>query len=298
MFYKDNWVTWDCNGSMFKKSPLDIVEYKFHKTIHLNQVSDYKTELFKNASKVYELHNQPLDLLLSGGIDSEIILRTNLDLGIPIKPYIFKYENNYNIREYTMAVKVCEQLNVTPTIIDFNLEKFIENDAYDMWTKCYSHSSGRLPHLKMTEYLDNIPVFGNGDPYWCKENDDWYFEFDDSAHMWTMYFLNIGRTALSDWYEYSPEVIFGNMKSPIITDLINDRIPGKLGSNSSKIPHHRNIWPDIFDRQKLVGFEGIDMAPGNKPEFMHEFDRTYCKDIKPVRLLFTKEEITDALCYV
>jgi hypothetical protein len=258
----------------------------------------YYEELFENARNIRDLISGPLDLMFSGGIDSEVILRIYRDLKIPINVFIFKYDDMLNYREFEHAINVCANLNIKHTIIDFNVEKFFENDAYDIWKKCNANSSGWLPHMKMTEYLDNTPIFGSGDPYWRKQDDGkWMFELDEGAKFWTLYHKAISRTAVTDWYEYRPEIILSHMQLPKIQQLINNQQLGKTSSFSNKSPIHKDYWDDIDIRPKMVGFERDNViAKDSKPAFMLEFERQYTSKVKSVTYRYTAEQITDLLC--
>jgi len=280
MFYRDNWFAWTYdNGEDYgpKLRPSSKYSIKI-KNVIKRPIKSYYEELVENAKAIRDTFTGELDLLFSGGVDSEIILRIHHDLKIPINVYIFKYENDYNWKELAYAFKICEELNITPKVIDFNLQKFFEQEAYDIWTKCYSNSTGWLPHMKMTEYCDGLPIMGSGEPYWRRTSRDmtnkrpWVFEFAEGPRHWSVYHKTIGRPAIPDWFEYSPELTVAHTRLPIVQNLINDLIPGKLSISSSKARIHQEWWPSIQTRQKMVGFEG-DLEPGalSKPRFMLEF---------------------------
>jgi len=286
MFYKDNWLSWTYNDGPeygLKLSPQAKMNFILRNKI-TRPVKSYHEELLENGKVIYERFNKPLGLLFSGGVDSEIVLRVYLDLKIPIKVYIFKYENDYNIIEFTHAIETCKKLNVTPVVIDFNLEKFFENEAYDFMLKTYAMGPGWLPQMKMTDYIDEIPIIASGEPYFRRTSKDWtknypwVFQIDEHSHHWAVYHLAIGRTAITDWYEYSPEILVAFSQLPYIQDLINDRVQGKLSTETSKVMIHQAYWPDITPRTKLIGFEGPN--PDKEkifPPFMEEFDRQYTK---------------------
>jgi len=79
--------------------------------------------------------------------------------------------------------------------------------------------------------------------------------------------------------------------------LINNQVPGKTSTFSSKALIHQDIWDDIIIRAKMVGFEK-DLAPSkeSKPAYMLEFDKHYCSTINSVIQKYTPTEIVDALC--
>lgn len=299
MIYKNNWLKWGYDGipNSPKTSKESVFEIQITKTIS-KPVKSYHEELVDNAKSIRETYSGKFDLLFSGGIDSEVILRIYRDLGIPLNVFIFRYENNYNHRDVAQAIKTCDTLNVKYSLIDFNLEKFFENDAYSIWSKCYAGTSGWLPHMKMTEYLDGIPIIGSGEPYWRKQQDaSWMFELDEGAKAWTVYHTTIKREVISDWYEHSPEIILAHMNLPIINDLINNRISGRLSSYSSKGIIHKEIWPDVDLRQKLVGFEG-DQPPAadSKPGFMLAFEKEFIKGkVKNAAFKYSADQLRSIL---
>jgi hypothetical protein len=304
MFYRDNWLLWTYDGGQEygpKLNPKSNFKFILRNVI-TRPVKTYYEELLDNAKALTEKLQGPFDLLFSGGIDSEVILRVYKDLKIPLNVYVCKYENDYNYIEFNQALDTCNNLDITPKIIDFNLQKFYEHDAYDIWTKVYAVSSGWLPHLKMTEYLDNIPILGSGEPYFRRTSRDltaqyqWVFELDEQSHHSAVYHKTIGRTVITDWYEYSPEVIISYMQLPYVQDLLNDKIPGKLSTNSSKTLIHRAYWPDIKDRMSLIGFEGKDPSANQTDvqPFMIDFEKKYMIDFskdKPKAVAPAKTEV-------
>lgn len=279
MFYKDDWLVWKYDGVNFgpKTSPTSHFELQINKTIN-RTVMSYYDELLENALVIRDTFSGPLDLMLSGGIDGEIVLRCYHDFRIPVNVFIFKYENNYNHHDVAHAINICKSLNQPYTIIDFNLERFFENDAYDIWKKVYSAGSGFLPHMKMTEYLNGMPIICASEPYWIldKPSGKWFYEWEECHHSWAVYHKTINRPVITSWYEYSPEIIVAHKRLRLIERLLTNKIPGKISSNTSKHNIHSFFWPDIAKRPKRTGFEGDRVtAYTSKPDFMLEFDRQF-----------------------
>ena len=97
MFYKDNWLAWTYDDVKFgnKTTPQSRFEFQFKKTIK-QPLKSHKQELLENTRIIRDSFNEPFDLLFSGGVDSEIVLRCHVELKIPINVFIFKYEKDYN----------------------------------------------------------------------------------------------------------------------------------------------------------------------------------------------------------
>jgi hypothetical protein len=272
----NGWLSWSYNSIPYglRNSKEDI--YKLH--IDLSNVpantGTYHAELYNNATMMRDYYTGQFDVLLSGGIDSEIVVRTFKDLKIHHNTYIFKFENNINHRDVSSAIEIAEGLNIPYKVIDFNLEKFFEQEAYDIFQKSKCIRAGRLPHLKFLDYLDNIPIMGEAEPYWYRELGDdytqksvWTFPLNESNHNASMYLDSLGRENICDWYEFNPNLIRAFNELPIIQDLINDRTPGKRSSWTSRSIIHKSIWPDITHKHKLTGYEGSNFT-GVYPEYL------------------------------
>lgn len=283
----NGWLTWSFNDVPYglRTSKDDVYTINVDTTHISNSVKSYKEELYNNARLMRDYHVGNFDVLLSGGIDSEIVVRTFKDLNIPHNTYIFKYENNINHRDVSSAIEIATCLNIPYKIIDFNLEKFFNTDAYDIFQKSGCIKAGRLPHIKFFDYIDNIPVMGDAEPYWSRvlqrdysQKSDWIFPLNEANHNSSMYLQSIGRPNVCDWYEFNPNLIKSFNELPLIQDLINDRLPGKLSCWTSRIPIHSEIWPDIKHKHKLTGYEG-DNFTGVYPEYINQMQNYMTKQV-------------------
>ena len=211
MYWKNDWLSYNYDGiDGLKTKPTLQSTWKLEikKTID----RPFKTlieEIFLNAFAVRDFFNEPFDLLLSGGVDSEIVLRSHIEMNIPINVFVARYNDDINVIDFQEAMKTCEIYKITPRIIDFNLTKFLENDAYDMWTKVNCEGLGRTVNMKLTEYLDNIPIICDGinvDNFDIQKtvcNIDIYEKHYSAA----TYGYLIDRPIISSWFDFSPEVL-------------------------------------------------------------------------------------------
>jgi len=301
MFYKDDWLSWSYDGVKFGKklNPESSFEFQFKKTIN-RPLKSHKEELLENTRVIRDSFTEPFDLLFSGGVDSEVVLRCHHALKIPINVFIFKYENDYNYHDVRHALRICNELNITPKVIDFNLRQFFENDAYDIWKTGYYSESGMLPHMKMFDYVDNIPVLGMGNPQWGFHNNQWVFEQYEKFHHTSFYGISQSRKVISDWFEYSPEVILSHMFLPGMQSVTDNRIVGdEFYFNAQKYFLYKQIWSEIEIRSKMRGYEGDgptqSFAKGL--ECIAEFRKIYIEkiNIDSIKLHFTKQEMIDLL---
>jgi hypothetical protein len=299
MFYKKNWLSWSYDGVEFgpKTGPQSKFEFHIKKTID-RPLKSHKQELLENTRFLRDQFSEPFDLMFSGGLDSEIILRCYTELKIPINVFVFRYKNDYNTRDVCHALRICQELSVTPTVIDFDLEKFFENDALDIWNQMHVTKAGRLPHMKMIEYLDNIPVMGCEPPCWKFVNNSWQFELDEIEFGQLIYCKTTQRTAIIDWYGHSPEITLSHALLPRIQSMI------KSGTNVNyeflKHVLYKDIWPEIAVRTKRRGYEKFHTQPNAiSPDLtgLLEFQKYIDSQLVSNHVCYLSEtQLFDALC--
>jgi hypothetical protein len=261
----DNWYKWYYGESQpyaraDGESPLRVEYGKFS-----GSIPTFKDALRINAQKTIDsFPNQTFDLLFSGGIDSELVLRTYRDLGHPIRVNIFRYENDYNIYDVSHAVIVCEQLGIPYNLIDFNLQKFFENDVLTVSEHAQSDRPRALVQLKFLDYVDGVPISASSDIRYFRPHDDYSakakwmihdFEHDIALDRYAAFH---SRPAIMQWFKWSPEIVLGWTNTVWFKKLVNDEISGKLGVVSTKIEGYRENYPDMIVRTKKTGFENID----------------------------------------
>lgn len=278
MIRYNNWMSYSYDGVEYGPKTKDDSMFTLNFNHPTTSTITYKEALYQNARMIADNFTGPFDVCLSGGIDSEVIVRVFNDLKIKQNICIFKFEDDHNIRDVTNAVTLCNNLNIKYQLIDFNLKKFFEDDAIFYAEKIKSAKAGRLPRLKWIDMLDNIPVLGDGEPYWIRnlkddftKKSEWSYHLSEDGYASACYSKLIDRVVISDWYEYTPEVLTSYYELPLVKELLADKVPGKQSTYSSRFKIHQDIWPDVIYIPKLVGYEGATKNPGEYPDFMMDF---------------------------
>jgi hypothetical protein len=275
-----NWMTYSFDGVLnsIKSDRRSFLDLHFNISTDIVPMS-YHNALRHNASVMRDSFSEPFDVLLSGGIDSEVIVRIFKDLGITHNTFIFKYEDDLNIRDVNSSIQICESLNIPYKIIDFNLSKFYETDAGDIFSKTLVPDVASLSRIKWLDYLDNIPVTGDGEPYWKRDllgdytqKSPWSLHLTERQLYMSLTSHYHNREMVGEWYLYTPYITMSYHHNHLIKDLLDDKNIGKQSTISSRVSLHRQIWPDIKDKSKLTGYEGPTGKPlENPPEFFKKF---------------------------
>lgn len=300
----NKWMSYSFGGVEYGPKRFSNDLLKIHVNTKISkELPSYKDALINNAKLMRDSYSEPFDICLSGGTDSEVVVRAFKEAGISHNTFIFKLENDINVRDVNYATDLCNELRLDYKIIDFNLEKFFENEAEGLFNKTLIPAAGRLPRLKFIDYLDNIPVFCDGEPYWRRKLEDdytqkspWMFYLTEDAYSVSIYADQIGRTVIGDWYEFTPEVLMAYKELPYVKQLFNDEITGKISNISSKAIIHQEYWPDLKFKPKLVGYEGPNGPQGSRPPCISHFYLKHMRIIENVVYKYSEEEL-DSLIF-
>jgi len=277
---ENNWWSWRYGSGPYfgRQSGNDQFRTFYKKTDR--KIYNFKIEL-ENAAKSTLDHYPGLRpcIFFSGGVDSELILRSYINIGSNPKVYIVRYENDYNIYDVSYAITICSMLNINYSIINFNLQKFYENDAMSIVEDAQIDRAKILPHLKFTDCADGLIIVGLGDVYWSRMSDNYSepgvwlapdFEFDIGCDK---YNILHNRSAIFQWWKWSPGLLISYTQLDWFKNLVSDKFYGKMGINSTKIKGFREYYPDLIVRKKQTGFEKID-------RLIQEFEESILKKYK------------------
>lgn len=260
----NNWYTWSyASGSIRKQSAED----NFITSMNAQNISvkTFAESLIYNAQATADYYfGKKFSVFFSGGVDSELIVRSYKEIGKDFTACIVRYENDINMYDVSYAVAISESLGIKYKIIDMNLQKFYENEAEKISDISQVDRPRALPQLKFLDFVDDIPIIGHSDPTWYRPNDDykkpcewlmcdWEHEIGGSR-----YALEINRPSIMEWFRWTPEIVVGFTKMKWFEKLIADGFYGKLGTNSTKIIGYKETYPDLLFRSKKTGFEKIN----------------------------------------
>ena len=170
---ENNWYSWSYGGLPPFSRQTGLLPFNTHFSKHTASVASFKEELLNAAKSTMDYKIGNIVVLFSGGVDSEIILRAFLDIGVTPEVIIARYENDYNIYDVSYAVTICSILNVPYKIIDLNLQKFYENDAERISELAQIDRPRALPYCKLLEMVDGFPIMGASDLTPWRTNNDY-----------------------------------------------------------------------------------------------------------------------------
>jgi len=237
----------------------------------VNKTPNFLEECKQVALEIESKKQGKIYLMYSGGVDSEFVLNVFLMLGIEVTPVIIKLNPNYNTHDVTYAFNFCESKNLKPLIIDVDFDYFVKTGLIVDIAQQYKLATYQIPStLNALKSLDGTIVMGSHSvPHIAKKESNSIWYVDEYEPIWCCleYFRKNNLYGCPFFLAYTAEQYLAYMQSPIMTDLANNKIPGKLGSNSSKWRILNSLAPfDMEQRPKFTGFENIEKSP----IFQHE----------------------------
>jgi hypothetical protein len=261
-YLEKNWLTWcyDNPENLVRSNDAQIFKIQHHS--QRDSSSTLRESAVAACHSIRETYPAgKFSIMLSGGSESEICLRSFLEAKIPFNVYIGRYENDINLYDVSFAITLCESLGISYTILDFKLQKFLESHAVDYSLYSQQNNSRLLPQLAMCDQVDGIPIMGGGEPYILKvENSnkqkEWVLLISENSLGWFKYFVRQNREAIPYWCQWSPALYQSWMNLPWFQLLIHDKLHGNAASN--KISGYQKQFPELLTRMKKTGFEKVE----------------------------------------
>jgi hypothetical protein len=265
-YLENNWQRWyydDDPTQIYRTSNEQVWNVDF--TLDPTPPKDLRTELIRACHSVRDTYpNEKLSLMLSGGSESEMMVRAFVEAGIPFDVYITRYSNDINIYDVSFAVTACENLKIPYTIIDFDHNKFFENEISEYSKHAEIYTPVTLAICAVIDKIDGVPIAANGDPcimrrprHYNTQPRLWCNVELESDYGPAKYFLKQNRPAITDFFRWNHRLLKSITTTKWWNNLINDKIPGKLGTQSSKIHGYREVYPELILRDKRWGMESI-----------------------------------------
>jgi hypothetical protein len=238
----------------FKKDVLNFTHGK------CKNYRSWRDECKSVAQELYDLHGNKLVVTLSGGLDSEVVLHSFIANRITPKVVIFKYERNLNLHDVNYAFRICAARQISPIVIDVNVENFFTTELFDYatLTRCSSPQLNLL--IKNIDNIDGIPVIGAGENYLVRKPGKKEVYDLEEAKVAAIYkfYENKNREVIPAFFQYTPEIMISYLQKESIYHWIETAKKEKY-INTKKIK--ASIIAEDFDiepRGKLTGFELID----------------------------------------
>lgn len=234
-------------------SPND--EFGYHLSPIQRKIQSFVDECINSAKLIRESTDLPITVLYSGGIDSEIVMESFRLAGISIKAAFCRYENNYNKHDLKYVEKYCDYYNIKLDIVDLNLVKFWENQAYDYAELVGCITPQLLPGLWLMDQLDGCLVAATGDVEFRRQDDGvWRYIIDEGHDVsWNRFAEIRQREIVPCFPEYTSEQLYANLNLKWFKKFVNNQVKTENNTMCNKPLIYEDF--NLISRPKFTGFE-------------------------------------------
>jgi hypothetical protein len=224
--------------------------------------NDYNKERLRIAQLQYNDLGSDLVLFVSGGLDSEIMVRSYVEQGLKPLCIIIKFNGDYNSGDVNEAVDLLTELEVAYKIIDFDVKEFYHSGrAAELAREIQCELLPFLVFFDISRTLGVPTVLGgelliekyrivNHAHEWVLRN----FETYEAAHVRFSKIYNI--PFVIEWFSYTPELMLYYLEHPRVKSIQLPTSPF-LSITPVKNQILREIIPGLRKKSKGTGFENL-----------------------------------------
>lgn len=239
----------------------------------------FRSECLRTAKLIRESVDKPILVCFSGGIDSEVIVRSFQEQQIPIEVAIMKinYKGmlNVNSHDNQYAFDYARKNNIKINVFEFDIEKYVRN-VYPVQASIYGDYFGSLIH---NEIIRSFPkyhcVLGGGDTKLKRHRYNgrpslpgMFIEEGIVSISGLEAALEHNGTVNNRFYIHTPEIMLAWLMDKDIAHWI--RIERALASKFGNINFHLikafvlyRHWPELEVRPKFNGYERLGLWKTN-----------------------------------
>lgn len=266
----NNWVThYYDDMSLIKSHEYSTVSLNINSNVSV--VGNIKHEINAALTKIQQSTTNDIVLFYSGGVDSEIIALSLLELNIPFSLCFIRFANNLNDHEFAHVDAFAKQHNLTIQYLDIDLVHWIEQDISETGFQKLQNKY-KLTDLSTPLYFwarlqlesDVTVIAGNGDPHLTKSFYSYYSTMPEWVYSITpdSELIRLSFTTLNNFkdcpvfFKYTPELALSFLKDNDLIDVVSNKIPFKNSIISSKFKILSKYY-NLNQRPKYTGFEKL-----------------------------------------
>lgn len=236
-------------------------------------------ECIETARLIRQQTKLDLWVLLSGGIDSEVVLRSFVAAKIEVRTAIMRFRNNLNEHDIQYAVKTCDELRVAYKIFELDIVDFFESrKAFEYVELAYPISPQFVATMWLMDQVPGYPILGSGECYLVKRNlshlasgfsqahftpdglnndeEQWDLWEKENVASWYRFLLAREKEGCAGFFQYNPENMLAFLLDEDVQQLTANKIEGKVSTASSKYKIYKKYFP-LIERPKYTGYERL-----------------------------------------
>lgn len=264
-FTHNNHLTYSIGNRIFGTRENPYEKYKVNVgriDLAYYKKSNWLQEQYRIADLVYQELGKDVIVMVSGGTDSEIVLRAFRHIGIKPRGVFVKFANDYNIEELAAAQCIADDIGINLEIIEFDVVDFYKSgQAHSL---AASVQCSKIAYLTVYHHILKLqaPTVMGGAMILRRhvfpEGRKWYYDFSEDTDAGSIRLsLNNNIPIVQEWFAYTPEAMGYYLDDPTIQWLITERLNYKLFSENVKNEILWRFMPTLIKKNKKHGYEKL-----------------------------------------
>ena len=230
--------------------------------------SSFRSECIKSAVDIASSAKKPIGIMMSGGIDSEIIALSMIETGVKPACISIVFEEDLNLHDISYAEKFCRRYDLSHLKIEINLREFLKKNGelegfFHRERVLFSH---RPLIMKAIQKLPDFHyIIGDGDIMLKREKINNKKELclvkEPSFTPIFRFLENSNYEGTPRFFSYSPEQLLAFLCSDLVTKYRRVLIDSDFSLKT--IEEFKTFlfsiwWPELESRPKYTGYEQVE----------------------------------------
>lgn len=241
------WGEWVVGNKTIKPTFSDTFSISFNPP--KRKIGSFKEEMQHFVRDVKTSTDRPIALLLSGGLDSEVLARTLIQQKIEFEAFTCKFTNDQNAHDISYAYTLCEQFNIKHTTILIDPEEFIQSQFDSPKNEQFAGIAVALIY-RLSEFLikQGFFVLSSQGSEFCIEHGNINFYSDNDR----IHFLLDGNYSNFT----TTEVFKSIVNDPVVRDNYFNKMHKQQALEVRNLMYYYH-YPELQKRNKLDGWEYV-----------------------------------------
>ena len=259
-------IEWYSGLNNYKKHTL---EFSTTTNRFTTEILDVELQNVSTVQDAFRMHvagaNLPVEVLYSGGLDSECVIAALLEQKIPVVAVTLRLLLNnapVNFCDLYYSEKFCREHQVKHNIVDFHIDKFYKNGDHLPYLEPYKFCI--IPPaslLWLIEQCNTFPVLG-GDYTWPQSHTKIYSPHRHDYNCYDHFMQTRGITGIGNMLSHSLDcnsIFIREHQTMNLTDVVDKNILlNRLGFNLEN--RHRSWgWENVVEPSRW--FDWRDYVP-------------------------------------
>ena len=255
----------------------------------------FKDECIRAAKLIGESTKKPILVFFSGGIDSEIMVRSFIESGVEFETVVMKYkyrhDDHINENETKRTFEIAIEHDLVCHTITVDVEEFFKNRLPELCRRYKTNSWSKLLVTEIIRQFSNYHcVIGGGEMSLQRHKTNGrrgltglYLE-EELVNIAAIEVANdVGTTVSNRFYMYTPELMLSWLTDPMVSHWI--KYENALNSKYTNLNYYGiktymmyKHWPTMSIRPKVSGLERM-MLQLNRDLEVNEDIRLFFENI-------------------